>query len=152
MFVDTFDKTMAQGGFSERFLRQAAAANQRRADINAAKRMMHDRSAPSWVIERLLERAEKHGVSPALLAGKSRQYAIVPVREELIYSIKATKPGLSAPQIARWFGRDHTSILYSIAKHALNNRGVAALTTYDVPKRHASAAAFHARRRAEAML
>ena len=166
--VEPFEWAQRRGGMNEAaFLRareiladakrreaeakkQEAAYLESQMQIKEAKRLMRDRCAPTWVIERLFERAEKYGVSPALLAGKSHQRAIVRVRNELIYSIKATKPGLSAPHIARWFGRDHTTILHAMAQHALNNRGVAELTAYNVRQRRASLAAFHARRRAEA--
>lgn len=96
-----------------------------------ARRLLADRSVPVWVRKMVLEAAQTSGVPALSLLIDCRTWAVVKARNALLYQIKATKPHLSSPQIARWFGKDHTSILHAIACHQRDS-GAPALVGYDV--------------------
>lgn len=76
-----------------------------------------DRGMPSLCRNILLDVAIKHRVDVVLLAQTSRSRIAVGARNEAMYLMKAKYPKLSMPQLGRWFDRDHTSILHSIASH-----------------------------------
>jgi hypothetical protein len=70
-------------------------------------------------IRRIVEQvATKRRVSVMLMASDSRMRIAVEARSEAMYAIKQAKPHLSSPQIAKWFARDHTSVLHALASHA----------------------------------
>ncbi len=69
----------------------------------------------------LVEEAAAAGVSVTELVSVSRQRALVLVRHRAMYRM-AVETELSTPQIGRVCGRrDHTSVLYGIAKHCERN-------------------------------
>ena len=96
-----------------------------------ARHLLAARSVPVWVRKMVLEAAQTSGVPALSLLIDCRTWAVVKERNALLYQIKATKPHLSSPQIARWFGKDHTSILHAIACHQRDS-GAPALVGYDV--------------------
>lgn len=88
-------------------------------NIGAANR----RSAkPVQVI--VAEVAEAYGCTSAEVFGRSRNRAISAARHAAYYEVKTQRPWLSLPQVGRIFGRDHTTILYGIRKHAALIGGV----------------------------
>lgn len=82
------------------------------------RKHLRKRFIPVWVGEIITEVSARHGVFPTEIMSKARSQRIVKARNEVFYLIKACKPEISTPQIGRWFGRDHTGVLHSIASHA----------------------------------
>ena len=93
-----------------------------------ARDTMRDRGVPQWVRETIFRVANKHCVYVSEVLGESRRKQVVGARHEAMYLIKATKPGLSFPQIAKWFARDHTTTIYAVAHYGLRN-GLPAFTS-----------------------
>lgn len=127
-------------------------AERRRADMETeadARRMMKDYGAPAWVADIVVETARGYGVSPAAVAGRARDQKSVIARNAAIYEVKSRKPILSCPQIARWFGRNHTGILFAIASHQ-ERTGAPMLTGYRTnrERRRAATAAYALRKAA----
>ncbi|MGB3389470.1 MAG: hypothetical protein WBA88_15965 [Pseudaminobacter sp.] len=126
-------------------------AERRRADMETeadARRLMKSYGAPSWVADIVVETAIGHGASPLAVAGRARDQKSVRARNAAIYQVKATKPNLSSPQIARWFGRNHTGILFALASHQ-EQTGAPMLTGYRTNReRRRAATAAYARRKA----
>lgn len=58
----------------------------------------------------------KHGLTTKEVLGQDRFVRIVAARHESIWMIHTHCPWLSMPEIGRIFGRDHTTILYTIQK------------------------------------
>lgn len=112
--------------------RRAAEARQREMFLDTTDPLRPLRRAgfPAWAIEIVCRVAEKHCISPLRLVESTRRSIVVGARYEAVYEIKAAKPALSSVQIGRWFNRDHSSILYALAKHALANE-VPPLSDYD---------------------
>lgn len=79
------------------------------------------RHMPEWVRAIVWQVAERRDVPPREIMGRTRVRSVVLARHEAIYRVKSAKPDLSAPQIAQWFRRDHTTILYAIAKYQDEN-------------------------------
>lgn len=134
------------GGYSRETMAQAKARLARKKaeeDRTLAISKMRQQCVPMWVGKIVLETAAEHRVSPADMMGQSRYRRVVRARNEAFYRIKSTKPALSMPQIGRWFLRDHTSILHSIASHS-DATGAPKLCGYDlagVRRRNAEASA-----------
>ena len=61
----------------------------------------------------LCERALDLGLSVADLIGSSRTRSIAHSRQDIMREIYE-RTNLSMPQVGRMFGRDHTTVLYSI--------------------------------------
>lgn len=84
---------------------------------------------PDWVAAIIRDCAAKHGVRVSdILRKPCRHRPVVRARHEAIYRVKAAKPHLSAGRIGTWFHRDHTTILYALAKYQATHR-VTELTT-----------------------
>ncbi len=66
--------------------------------------------------------AHKHGLNYRDLVGPRRYRHIIPVRDEAIAAVRALSDGresFSLPMVGRIFGgRDHTSILAALRRHA----------------------------------
>jgi hypothetical protein len=104
---------------------------------------LRSRFLPAPLLEIVKKVAQERGISVMLIAGNSRKVAAVRARNEAMYLIKEARPHLSAPRIARWFDRDHTSVLHGISSHAAKN-DLPKLVGYDferVRKRNARIAA-----------
>ncbi len=65
--------------------------------------------------------AAEYGVALSAILGSGRSKAICIPRFEAIYRISIERPDLSSAQIARYFRRDHTTVLNAIRKHAERN-------------------------------
>ena len=81
------------------------------------------RGLPAHVVEIIFQVAEKHGVNASqIISKRHRKRKIAWARHEAIWRVRAevTLPNGSdaaLPRIGKWFsGRDHTTILHSIAK------------------------------------
>lgn len=94
----------------------------------AALAEMRKRFVPEWARDIIVASATEEGVHLGEVLGESRRRDVVQARHRAMYLIKATKPGLSFPQIAKWFDRDHTSTIYAVAKYGLRN-GLPAFTS-----------------------
>lgn len=120
--------------FSAEFIEQA-----RQARTQAAKQEMNGRGLmqlrrqgmPEWARQITAECADRHDVFVADIAGDSRRHKTVRARNEAMYLVKSAKPMLSSPQMARWFNRDHTSVLYALASHSKANN-LPMLVGYDL--------------------
>lgn len=93
--------------------------------------LFRERRAPDWVRSIIEEVSDSTGVCPSEMAADNRQVHVVRARNTAIYRIKERKPFLSTPQIGNWFGKDHTSILHSLASHA-QITGADPLVGYDL--------------------
>ena len=67
-------------------------------------------------MQQILSRvAKKHGLTQGTIKSDSRLREVVQARNEAFYY--SQKLGKSLPQIGRFFGRDHTSVLHGIKRH-----------------------------------
>jgi hypothetical protein len=99
-------------------------------------------------IRRIVEQiATRRRVSVMLMASDSRMRIAVEARAEAMYAIKKAKPHLSSPLIAKWFARDHTSVLHALASHAAKS-GLPNLAGYDIERVRARNAKIAAEMRA----
>ena len=98
-----------------------------RAEVDAMN-ILRSRFAPVWVRDIIKAAADDEGAHIGEVIGESRRRDVVRARHRAMYLIKATKPGLSFPQIAKWFDRDHTSTIYAVAQYGLRN-GLPAFTS-----------------------
>lgn len=89
---------------------------------------LRKRFVPQWAQDIIVASASEEGVHLGEVLGASRRRDVVQARHRAMYLIKATKQGLSFPQIAKWFDKDHTSTLYAVAKYGLRN-GLPAFTS-----------------------
>ena len=141
MYLDEqVDKSMRRGGFTPEFLREVENKRRELAAMFAienltkqAKRVLRDRFAPTWVKDIVLDVASAHGVSALDMVLDCRVKKVVKARNEAIYFVKYAKQKLSLKQVARWFGKDHTSILHAIACHS-EMTGAPRLTHYDIER------------------
>jgi len=120
-------------GHTKEFLKQAQEARERAEKLEARRQglLTFKRWAmPEWALGIVDEVCARRDICPSDMAS-SRKYKAVHARNEAIYFIKARKPSLSSTQIARWFARDHTSILHSLASHS-DATGAPALVGYDL--------------------
>lgn len=60
--------------------------------------------------------AMKHDVRIHEIMGTSRERQIVHARQEAMFQIRETTP-LSLPQIARMFGKDHSTVVHAVKAH-----------------------------------
>lgn len=66
--------------------------------------------------------ADKHGFTLPQLFGLSRNARICSMRHEFCYEARRLRPDLSLPAVGKFLGgRDHTTILNGIRKHAKRN-------------------------------
>ena len=96
---------------------------------------------PSRVRKIVAEAAKEHGVRIYSIFSPSRRAPVVMARWAAMYRVKAGNPSLSAPQVAKWFGRDHTSVLSAWARYAAIT-GAPSLTDYNLSSRVENPSAF----------
>ena len=65
--------------------------------------------------------AAKHGITTKELMSPTRKKNIVEARQEAMYRIKVST-GYSILEIARFFNKDHTTILHAISKYERKSR------------------------------
>ena len=99
----------------------------------AARQVMRHNGMPVWVRGIVFDAAVKHGVSAASIVLKLRARAVVAARNEALYRVKEANPDLSLPKIGGWFGMDHTTVIYALARHA-EATGDCPLTDYNLDK------------------
>lgn len=111
--------------------------------------LFRKRGMPVWAREIVEQVSNRTCVGIDLIVGDRRFRRVVHARDEAIYLIKDAKPVLSMPIIARWFSRDHVSILYSIAAHS-ERAGAPNLVGYDLNRARRRKAAFNRWKREQA--
>jgi hypothetical protein len=145
MFVTPATRTAIQLGYTKEFFKRAQAGHHRlserdrREQIRLAKLELRRQGLirfkrwgmPEWARQIIEDVSNRRGICPSELAGNSRSRKVVRARNEAIYLVKARKPGLSSPQMGRWFNRDHVSILYALASYSEANR-LPKLAGYDI--------------------
>ncbi|EFL88307.1 helix-turn-helix domain-containing protein [Ahrensia sp. R2A130] len=101
--------------------RRELAAKQAQREIQRQKEASNRNFASGLRWQRLLAKvADKHELTVDDMLGPRRFVEIARARQEFYY--RATDElGASQPQIGRWVGRDHTSVLHGIRKHAMLN-------------------------------
>lgn len=100
---------------------------------------------PGWAINIICRVAAKHDIAPTTLITSPRR-AVAYARYEAIYEMKREKPSVSSSKMGRWFRRDHTSILYGIARHAAINN-LTQLSNFDASGKIARANNWYAAHR-----
>lgn len=101
---------------AERAAKRAEAA--RKHMIERCVDLLRRRGVPQPVRAIILEAADRHGVPPLAVVNDVRIWRVVAARHEAMYLVKADGPMRSTTTIGGWFGKDHTSVLFGIAKHA----------------------------------
>jgi glucuronate isomerase len=96
-------------------------------------KIFRQRGTPQHFREIIRKVAEEHNIPVTLIASKSRARKAVMARNAAMYAIKEKRPMLSSPQIARWFDRDHTSVLHGLASYA-SKAGLPNLVGYDIER------------------
>lgn len=107
------------------------------------------RGMPVWARDIVEEVSNRTGVSLELIAGDRKFHRVVHARNEAIYLVKDRNKMLSSPILAKWFARDHTSCLHSIASHS-ERTGAPSLVGYDLARTRKKNAAFSAWKRKQA--
>ncbi|TPN03823.1 hypothetical protein FJ973_29720 [Mesorhizobium sp. B2-1-3] len=131
----------AKGIYTKEFIDQAREARTRAdeakelAEKQEARRQgmltFRRQAMPDWARQIVEHICEKHGVCPSEMSSDNRKHRVVRARNEAIYLVKDRKPMLSSPQIGKWFGKDHTSILHSLASYS-HATGAKSLVGYDI--------------------
>lgn len=101
-----------------------------------------NRGMPAWARRVVEEVANRSGVSLEMIASDRRFHSVVHARDEAIYALKDRRAVLSMPMIGKWFNRDHTSIMYSIACHS-ERTGSPELTGFNLHRARKRKAAFN---------
>ncbi|WP_192242888.1 helix-turn-helix domain-containing protein [Mesorhizobium silamurunense] len=96
--------------------------------------LLRTRGVPEWVRQIVKEAAAEFGVAAVHIYTKSRKADVCLARYASIYRVKEKKRRLSSGQIGKWFDRNHTSVFFSLARHA-QITGRPALTSYDLSGR-----------------
>jgi chromosomal replication initiation ATPase DnaA len=152
--VDPWPEIQRNHGYSPEFVKQALEARRRRQSeqlreqerIRAIKRMKRH-GAPEWVADTIFATAAAYNVSAADIMFGVRTYDVVDARHAAIYEVKATKPVLSSTVLAKWFGIDHTTVLFGLAAYA-HKTGAPSMTKYKMRPRYGYRAADYADRSA----
>ena len=58
----------------------------------------------------------RHDVPIHDIFGKAKAQPIAAARREAIYRVKFEKPSVSSGQLGLWFNRDHSTIIFAIAR------------------------------------
>lgn len=96
--------------------------------------LFNERGMPRAYREIVHRVANEHRVNVMLIAGASRMRVAVLPRNEAMYLIKACDPKkISTPMLGRWFAKDHTAVLHSIASHQERN-DLPKLVGYDIAR------------------
>ena len=98
----------------------AKAVRDSQAIANAVAPMVQP-SSPQRVRRIVMEVCEKHNVSPTEICSEHRSQRIVVARMEACYRLRK-ETTWSLPRIGKFLGgRDHTTILHGVRKHAARN-------------------------------
>ncbi|WP_165358297.1 helix-turn-helix domain-containing protein [Mesorhizobium sp. Pch-S] len=102
--------------YTKSFLQEARKKGRAELRRVGTKKCVH-RGMPQWAIDIVQEIAERLGACISDIADSTRTSLVVAARNEAMYRVKERKPSLSSTQIGKWFGRDHTSVLFAIASY-----------------------------------
>lgn len=91
--------------------------------------IIKQRGIPEWVRQIVREVAAEYGVAMIHVLTACRRAEVCLARYAAIYRVKRFSRRTSAIQIGEWFGRDHASVFFALARHA-EITGRPALTTY----------------------
>lgn len=80
--------------------------------------MIKQRAIPEWVRQIVRETAIEYGVPMVMLLGACRRAEVCLARYAAIYRVKHIRRRTGAKKIGQWFGRDHTSVFFALARHA----------------------------------
>lgn len=110
------------------------------------------RLMPQWAADVVAEVAAVHSVKPEQLLSKSRLVKVVCARNEVFYRLRdmvspVTGARASFPQIAAWFGREHTGVMWGAARHAVKNE-LPLLSALNMDGKLARGRAWHRRAKA----
>ena len=72
--------------------------------------------------------ADEFGVTVSAICGKARGMFFIAVRHRAIARLYLAKPDASLSQIAKWFNRDHTTVLHAVQKAGVWRNPGSALT------------------------
>ena len=78
------------------------------------RRAMH--LLPDWAKEVVREVATRHDVPIHVIFSKAKSLPIAAARREAIYRVKFEKPSVSSGQLGLWFDRDHSTIIFALAR------------------------------------
>jgi chromosomal replication initiation ATPase DnaA len=74
------------------------------------------RLLPEWAKEIVREVSTRHGVPIHQIFSKNKALPVAAARREAIYRVKFEKPSVSAGRLGQWFGRDHSTIIFALAR------------------------------------
>lgn len=134
-WANTFDKATRTQVAMEEFNRSGLALFKERGMPRAYREIVH-------------RVANERRVNVMLIAGASRMQVAVLPRNEAMYLIKALDPKISTTMLGKWFDKDHTAILHSIASHQERNN-LPKLVGYDISRARQRNADIAAIRRAK---
>lgn len=109
-------------------------------------RYRFDPPLPPRVAAIIMEVANRCEQFASDIMSDCRKRQTVKARNEIIYRLRMLEPTPSFPMIGKWMGRDHTSCMWSTARHARDNN-LPEITTYDVDQVRRNNAAARARYR-----
>lgn len=92
------------------------------------------RHMPDWVQEIVRDTCRKHGVPIYDLMSPDQTRKVAMARREAMYRVKAAKPMTPATRLGRWFRRDHTTVIYALARYQ-QEHGAPALTRFGMGRR-----------------
>ena len=75
------------------------------------------RLLPDWAKDVVREVCHRHDVPIHDIFGKAKTRLVAAARREAIYRVKFEKPSVSSGQLGHWFGRDHSTILFALARY-----------------------------------
>lgn len=111
------------------------------AETQVAIQILNRNGMPVWARDIALRVAGARGVSMLDVVTRCRRRDVVPARNEIFYLLRAASSPItgmspSYPQIAKWFDRDHTGILWGAAKYA-HDHGLPAFSEFDYSRHSA---------------
>lgn len=80
--------------------------------------ILKQRAIPEWVRQIVRETAVEYGVPMIRVLGSCRRAEVCLARYAAIYRVKHIRRRASAIKIGQWFGKDHTSVCFALARHA----------------------------------
>lgn len=138
--IDPWVAIAKNGGYTREFLGRTAAEKRARIEAENARRAeaervakakaLRDRAIPIWARQIIDEVCATHRVPFDAVMFRGLDHKTVTTRGEAVYRIKALRPALSSPQIGRWFGIHHTTVLHALSSHAARH-GLPILSTYN---------------------
>ena len=73
-------------------------------------------AAPKRFVNLIIQVACDHKIAPEVIVDKSRKAPVVRARQDLFYRA-STQENMTASQIGRYFGCDHTTVLHGVKQH-----------------------------------